>query len=74
MQETYMYCDIRYETQLNTILYGWKVFYSVVSTLIQYLFDGDTLIVRIQCCVLEVLQRIIYNLSPIKFKSQNTDS
>ena len=27
----------------------------VVSTFIQYLFDGDTFIIRIQCCVLEVL-------------------
>jgi len=25
MQETYMYCDIRYETLLYTILYGYKV-------------------------------------------------
>ena len=28
---------------------------SVVGTLIQYLLDGDTFIIRIQCCVLEVL-------------------
>ena len=28
---------------------------SAVSTLIQYLLDGDTFIRRIQCCVLEVL-------------------
>ena len=25
MQESYVYCDIRYETQLNTMLYGYKV-------------------------------------------------
>ena len=28
---------------------------SVVSTLIQYLLDEDTFVIRIQCCVLEVL-------------------
>ena len=27
----------------------------VTSTFIQYLFDGDTFNLRIQCCVLEVL-------------------
>ena len=27
----------------------------VVGTLIQYFLDGNTLIIRIQCCVLEVL-------------------
>ena len=32
-----------------------------VGTLIQYLLDGDTFIIRIQCCVLEVLYRIISN-------------
>ena len=58
MQETYMYCDISYGSYLNTILYGWKVF--VVGTFIQYLTDGDTLIIRITCNVLEVLQRIFY--------------
>ena len=30
-------------------------FGTVVGTLIQYLLDGDTFIIRIQCCVLEVL-------------------
>ena len=25
MQETYKYCDIRFETYLNTMLYGYKV-------------------------------------------------
>ena len=45
----------------------------VVGTFIQYLLDGDTFIIHIQCCVLEVLQRIIYNVV-IKLKSQNTDS
>ena len=34
---------------------------SVVGTLSQYLFDQDTFIIRIQCSVLEVLERIIYN-------------
>ena len=34
---------------------------SVVGTLIQYFLDQDTFIIRIQCCVLEVLQRIINN-------------
>ena len=61
MQETYMYCDIRFETQLNTILYGYKGLKPVVGTLIQYLLDRDTFDIRIQCSVLEVLQRIINN-------------
>ena len=61
MQETYMYCDIRFETQLNTILYGSKVKNPVVSTLIQNLLDRDTFDIRIQSCVLEVLQHIISN-------------
>ena len=61
MQETYMYYDIRYETQLNTMLYGYKGLKPAVGTLIQYLLDVDTFFIRIQCCVLEVLQRIISN-------------
>ena len=32
-----------------------KTLKPVVSTFIQYLLDGDTFIIRIQCCVLEVL-------------------
>ena len=54
MQETYMYCDIRFETQLN-VYCMLKKFETVVSTLIQYLRDADTFVIRIQCCVLEVL-------------------
>ena len=52
MQEMYMYCAIRYKTQLNTMLYGWKLLKPAVGTLIQYLLDGDTFIIRIQCYVL----------------------
>ena len=54
MQETYMYCDIRFETQLNVCCTVGK-FETVVSILIQYLLDEDTFNLRIQCCVLEVL-------------------
>ena len=35
MQETYVYCDIRFETKLNTTLT------SIVSALVQYLLDGN---------------------------------
>ena len=48
MQETYMYCDIRFETELKENLKP------AVGTLIQYLLDRDTFNLRIQCCVLEV--------------------
>ena len=54
MQETYMYCDIRYEHSW-TLFCTVKRFETVVGTLIQYFLDGNTLIIRIQCCVLEVL-------------------
>ena len=59
-KETYMYCNIRYETQLNTIVWLQSL-KPIIGTLIEYLLDGDTLIIRIQCSVLEVLQRIIGN-------------
>ena len=55
IQETYvillvfqLYIVKYYFVQLNSIK-------PVFGTLIQYLLDGDTFIIRIQCCVLEVL-------------------
>ena len=53
-KETYMYCNIRYGTHLNTIVWLQSL-KPIVGTLIEYLLDGDTLIIRIQCSVLEVL-------------------
>ena len=49
-----MYCNIRYGTRLNTIVWLQSL-KPIVGTLIEYLLDGDTLIIRIQCSVLEVL-------------------
>ena len=46
---------------------------SIVGTLIQYLLDGNTFIIRTQCYVLEVLLRILL-INYYKFKSQNTYS
>ena len=54
MQETYMYCNIRYGTHLNTIV-RLQSLKPMVGTLKKYLLDGDTFIIRIQCSVLEVL-------------------
>ena len=53
-KETYMYCDIRYGTRLNTIV-RLQSLKPIVDTLIEYLLDEDTLIIRIQCSVFEVL-------------------
>ena len=55
MQETYVYCDIRYETLSNTnYVERLQSLKPVDGTLIIYLLDGNTFIIRIQRCVLEV--------------------
>ena len=46
---------------IQTLFCTVKKFETVIGTLIQYLHDGDILTVRIQCSVLEVLERIINN-------------
>ena len=56
MQESYVYCDIRYETLLNTnYVERLQSLKPVDGTLIIYLLDGNTFIIRIQRCVLELL-------------------
>ena len=54
MQETYVYCDIHYVTLL-TVCCMVKSLKHAAGTLIQYLLDRNTFIIRIQCCVLEML-------------------
>ena len=45
----------------------------VVGTSIQYLLDGDTFVIRIQCCVLEVLYRIISNYLLLNLNHKTED-
>ena len=70
MQETY---NVQRHTLWNKVkryFVRLKSLKTIDGTLNQYFLDGDTFNIRIQCSVLEVLQRIIL----IKSCHQNTEN